>query len=62
MKEKIVVSVCTLVVSLLFYFCAKEHSKDVAPFVMIGGFLGALAGESILYLTSKDKDDEGNDE
>ncbi len=61
MKEKIVVSICTLVVSLLCYFCAKEHSRDAAPFVMIGGFLGALAGESILYMLSKD-DDEGDDD
>ena len=47
MKEKTIVSTFTLFTSLASYWYAKEAQKDVVPFMMIGGFLGAVAGEVI---------------
>jgi uncharacterized membrane protein YfcA len=60
MKEKIIVSTATLATSLLSYFYAKEVQKDVMPYVMIGGFVGAMLGEIIVTIISKDekKEDE----
>ena len=47
MKEKTIVSTMTLVSSLASYWYAKEAQKDAVPVMMIGGFLGAVAGEVI---------------
>ncbi len=47
MKEKTIVSTLTLFSSLASYWYAKEAQKDAVPFMMIGGFLGAVAGEVI---------------
>jgi len=47
MKEKTIISTCTLMVSLACYIYAKNSGKDAAPFVMVGGFIGALLGEFI---------------
>jgi|KBSSwiS6_1023812.scaffolds.fasta_scaffold111951_2 hypothetical protein len=55
MKEKTIVSVSTLVVSLLTYGYAKAASKDAAPYMLLGGFLGSLIGETIVENISKDK-------
>ena len=48
MKEKTIVSTVTLAASLISYFYAKESSKDVVPYVMIGGFIGAVIGEVVV--------------
>jgi hypothetical protein len=48
MKEKSIVSTITLAASLISYFYAKETAKDAVPYVMIGGFIGALAGELLV--------------
>ncbi|MBL7890761.1 MAG: hypothetical protein JNL24_14505 [Bacteroidia bacterium] len=48
MKEKTIVSSVTLAASLISYFYAKEAQKDTIPFVMIGGFMGAVIGEVIV--------------
>ena len=53
MKEKTIVSSATLVVSLLAYWYAKSASKDAAPYVMLGGFLGAIIGETIVEKSKK---------
>lgn len=53
MKEKAIVSTSTLVVSLLTYWYAKAGDKDAVPYVMFGGFIGALIGESIAEMTNK---------
>jgi len=55
MKEKSIVSVSTLVASLLSYWYAKTANKDAVPYVMLGGFLGSLIGETIVENISKDK-------
>lgn len=48
MKEKAIVSTLTLIGSLSSYLYGKAHEKDVVPYVMIGGFLGAWVGELIV--------------
>ena len=48
MKEKTIVSTTTLLTSLASYWYAKEAGKDAVPYVMIGGFIGAMIGETIL--------------
>ncbi|HTA26946.1 MAG TPA: hypothetical protein VK809_04110 [Bacteroidia bacterium] len=52
MKEKIIVSTATLVTSLASYYYAKTGNKDAIPYMMLGGFLGAVIGETIVYLTT----------
>lgn len=47
MKEKTIISACTLIVSMACYIYAKHSDKDAVPFVMVGGFVGALIGEMI---------------
>ncbi len=46
-KHRAVVSTVTLLASLASYFYAKQTHKDAVPYVMIGGFIGALLGETI---------------
>lgn len=56
MRDKSIVSAMTLALSLAGYFMARQEAKDTAPYIMIGGFLGALVGESIVeILRDKDK-------
>lgn len=60
MKEKTLVSTLTLFASLASYHYAKTHDKDVVPYVMIGGFIGAWIGELIAQskkINDKDKED-----
>ncbi len=56
LNEKTIVSGVTLITSLVAYFYAREVQKDAVPYVMVGGFFGALLGETIAGLTLKDKD------
>lgn len=58
MKEKTLVSAMTVATSLGAYLYAKETGKDSAPYLMIGGFVGALMGE-IIYDKSKKKTNDG---
>jgi uncharacterized membrane protein YfcA len=55
MREKTIVSTVTLLTSLLAYWYSKEAEKDSVPYVMMGGFLGSIIGESIAEKTSKSK-------
>ena len=48
MKEKTIVSGITLLTSLLTYWYAREANKDAVPYVMMGGFLGSIIGETIV--------------
>lgn len=59
MKEKTIVSMFTLIVSLVCYFYAKVTGKDAVPYVMAGGFIGALVGEAIANLFSKNDNNNG---
>lgn len=47
LKEKAIVSSFTLISSLTGYYYAKSKEKEAMPYVMIGGFLGAMLGEVI---------------
>ena len=53
MKEKSIVSTVTLLTSLLAYWYSKEAQKDSVPYVMMGGFFGALLGETIVERVHK---------
>jgi len=55
MKEKSIVSASTVIVSLLSYWYAKTANKDAAPYMLLGGFLGSLIGETIVENRAKDK-------
>lgn len=57
MKEKAIVSSFTLITSLTGYFYAKSAEKDVVPYMMITGFIGALLGEAISQTFCKDEND-----
>jgi hypothetical protein len=48
MKEKTIVSATTLMASLLCYWYAKSSDRDAIPYVMMGGFIGAILGETIV--------------
>ena len=48
MNDKTITATSTLLVSLAAYHYAKQTGKDATPFVMVGGFLGALLGELIM--------------
>jgi len=52
-KEKAIVSSFTLISSLTGYYYAKSKQKEVMPYVMVGGFLGALIGEAIAHTVCK---------
>ncbi|MBI2968892.1 MAG: hypothetical protein HYY40_13915 [Bacteroidetes bacterium] len=47
LKEKAIVSSFTLISSLTGFYYAKSNKKEVMPYVMIGGFMGALLGEAL---------------
>jgi hypothetical protein len=61
-NEKTIVSTVSLAASLATYFYAREASKDVVPYVMIGGFIGAILGEAISGIVLSDKDKNKKDE
>jgi uncharacterized membrane protein YfcA len=57
MKEKPIVATTTLVVSLLSYWYAREADKDAVPYVMLGGFIGSILGETIAEKVNKSNTD-----
>lgn len=60
MSEKTWVSALTLLGSLSSYYYARSQGKDAVPYVMIGGFLGAIAGEVIVKALTRPKPPEQN--
>lgn len=65
-NEKTIVSSVSLAASLATYFYAKTTHKDIVPYVMVGGFIGAIFGEAIAGIVLKDdkckKDKEKDNE
>lgn len=55
LNEKTIVSGVSLVASLATYFYARESQRDVVPYVMVGGFIGAILGEAIAGIVLDDK-------
>ncbi len=55
MKEKTIISTATLLTSLVTYWYAKSSDKDVVPYVMFGGFIGSIIGETIVEKISNNK-------
>lgn len=52
-SEKSLVATFTLIGSLASYYYGKAHGKDVVPYTMVGGFVGAIIGELISKSISK---------
>ena len=48
----------TLITSLASYWYAKESGKDAVPYMMLGGFLGAVVGE-VIFEKLKSNDNAG---
>lgn len=61
-NEKTIVSSVTLLASLGTYFYAKVAHKDAVPYVMIGGFIGAIIGEAISGIVLKNEQDKKEDD
>jgi hypothetical protein len=61
-NEKTIVSSVTLLASLTTYFYAKVVEKDAVPYVMVGGFIGAIIGEAISGIVLKNDKDKDNKE
>jgi uncharacterized membrane protein YfcA len=57
MKEKTIVSAFTLTASMTCYLYAKSVQKDTVPYVMVGGFIGAILGELIAEAVKESKGD-----
>jgi uncharacterized membrane protein YfcA len=55
MREKTIISASTLLASLLSYWYAKAAAKEIAPFIMLGGFIGSIIGENIAEQINKKK-------
>lgn len=55
MKGTTIVSTTTLLTSLVAYWYSKQAGKDSVPYVMMGGFIGSIIGESIAEKVSKQK-------
>lgn len=47
MSNKTIVSAFTLFASLAAFYYSKATKKEEVPYVMIGGFVGALVGDII---------------
>jgi uncharacterized membrane protein YfcA len=62
MKEKTIISTATLLTSLVSYWYAKASTKDVAPFIMLGGFVGSIIGETIVEQIKKIQSNENTDQ
>lgn len=58
MKEKAIVSTATLVTSLLTYWYAKSSDKDVVPYIMFGGFIGSIIGETLAEKITSEKNNK----
>ncbi len=59
-NEKTIVSSVTLLASLSTYFYAKVAHKDAVPYVMVGGFIGAIIGEAISGIVLRNDKDKNN--
>jgi len=47
-RERTVIATTTLLSSLGFYWYARSKGKSEAPYMMLGGFVGAVLAELVL--------------
>jgi uncharacterized BrkB/YihY/UPF0761 family membrane protein len=52
-RERAVLATTTLISSLAFYWFARAKGKPETPYVMLGGFVGAIVAELIIIETAK---------
>ncbi len=52
-RERAVIATTTLISSLAFYWYAQAKGKPETPFILIGGFVGAIVAEIVLIETVK---------
>ncbi|WP_343692647.1 hypothetical protein [Chitinophaga sp.] len=52
-KERAVIATSTLISSLAFYWYAQANKRSEVPYLLIGGFVGAMAAELILIKIDK---------
>ena len=52
-KERAIIATSTLISSLTFYWYAQKKKKSEVPYLLIGGFIGAMAAEMILLKIDK---------
>lgn len=53
-KERTIIAATTLLSSLAFFWYAKAKGKSEVPYVMVGGFVGAILAE-IAIIEHKNK-------
>lgn len=52
-RERAVIATTTLISSLAFYWFAQAKGKPEAPYLLLGGFVGAIVAEVVLTKTKK---------
>jgi nicotinamide riboside transporter PnuC len=52
-RERAVIATTTLISSLAFYWYAQAKGKPEAPYLLLGGFVGAIVAEIVLTQTKK---------
>jgi len=52
-RERAVIATTTLISSLAFYWFAQAKGKPETPYILLGGFTGAIIAELILMETKK---------
>jgi hypothetical protein len=54
-RERAVIATTTLISSLAFYWFARAKGKPETPYILFGGFIGAIVAELVLIETEKNK-------
>lgn len=54
-RERTIIATTTLLSSLAFYWYAKTSGKSEVPYVMMGGFMGAVLAELVLLEIHKNQ-------
>ena len=60
-RDRTVIATTTHISSHAFYWFAKAKGKPEVPYVMIGGFVGAIVAELALLNTTKQQSHEHTD-
>lgn len=52
-KERAIIATSTLISSLSFYWYAQQKNKSEVPYLLLGGFVGAMLAELVLLKREK---------